>query len=131
MDYGEMLPQVLDKFGPLAAIIVALIFGPLFTLIRTRSSRIQSEIKAYELLNQFARQEFEHADYLEEQLRSHQEQLQVAQQRLSQSESQVLQLQTQLTRYEVTVQEVERLQQKLETLRGQVEVLENGNGCHE
>ena len=66
----NLLQQMFQQNGLLGLIIGFLILGPGFTWLRTRTIRVEAEAKAQELVNEFARQERQRADRLEEQFRT-------------------------------------------------------------
>ena len=64
----NFLNQLFQQDGLVGLVIGFLILGPGFTYVRTRTLRAQSEATAQALVNEFARQERQRADRLEEQL---------------------------------------------------------------
>ena len=70
MEIVNFLQQLFQQNGMIGLIIGFLILGPGFTFLRTRTIRVEAEAKAQELVNEFARQERQRADRLEEQLRT-------------------------------------------------------------
>jgi chromosome segregation ATPase len=108
-DYNELFQQVLQQYGLIGLLVVFVVLGPLFTLMKAKNAQLQTEVKAQELLNEFARQERQRAERLEARLDA-------AQQQLDKAEAEVLELRAIVSRNETELQEVPRLQAQIQEL---------------
>jgi exonuclease VII large subunit len=64
----NLLEQAFQQYGLVGLLVTFLTLGPGFTYLRTKNACLRAESRAQELLNEFLREEREHADQLEERL---------------------------------------------------------------
>ena len=63
-----LLQQAFDQYGLLGLLLTFLVLGPGFTYLRTKNACLRAESRAQEILNEFLREERDHADQLEARL---------------------------------------------------------------
>ena len=61
----SLLEQAFQQYGLAGLLVTFLVLGPGFTYLRTKNACLRAESRAQELLNEFLREEREHADQLE------------------------------------------------------------------
>ena len=113
----ELLHQIFQQYGLLGLLIGFLVLGPGFTLLRTKTIRVQAEAKAQALVNEFARQERQRADRLEEQLRT-------TLQKLDSTEEEVSRLRLKLAETNSQLEEISGLRRQVRKLTRRVRELE-------
>lgn len=118
-DYTSLYQQVLQQYGLPGLVITLLLVGPVFTFLRTRNLKAETEVKTQDLLNEFARQERARADRLEVMLND-------ALTKLDQSEHEVIQLRQEVSANQRKLDEVPMLRAQIQALTGRVTELEGG-----
>jgi len=114
---NELLGQIFQQYGVVGLVIGFLILGPGFTYFRTRTIRVQAEMKAQELLNEFAQQERQRSERLEMRLTS-------TQQKLNTAEDEVSSLRLRLAMAQSDLDEMPKLKHRLRLLMRRVSELE-------
>jgi hypothetical protein len=116
-EYTDIFQSVLQQYGLVGLITMFLLMGPIFTLIKTRNVRAQTELSAYALLNEFARKEIQRADRLEERLNE-------ALAKHEALEKELLQFQETLNVTRQRLEKVDRLQKQVHELTARLDELE-------
>ena len=113
----NLLSQIFQQHGLIGLIVGFLILGPGFTYFRTRTIRVQAEVKTQALLNEFAIQERQRADRLEEQLNN-------TLRKLDNAEEEISKLRLKLAETRNDLGDVSRLRQQVRKLTRRVRELE-------
>lgn len=117
----NFLHQLFQQDGLVGLVIGFLILGPGFTYFRTRTLRAQSEAKAQTLLNEFARQERQRADRLEEQLNATLRKLDSTEEEVSNLRLKLAEAQNELDDMAALRQQVRKLTRRVRELEAAVE----------
>lgn len=127
MEIVNFLQQLFQQNGMAGLIIGFLILGPGFTFLRTRTLRVEAEAKAQELVNEFARQERQRADRLEEQLRTTLHKLETTEDEVSRLRLKIIENQTKLETMPSLRRQIRKLNRRVSELETVVEqkTLEN------
>src|SRR4051812_16252737 len=102
-------------------IIGFLILGPGFTFLRTRTIRVEAEAKAQELVNEFARQERQRSDRLEEQLRTTLRKLETTEDEVSRLRLKIIENQAKLETMPSLRRQIRKLNRRVSELETVVE----------
>ena len=113
----NLLEQAFQQYGLMGLVVAFAVLGPGFTYVRTKNSRLQAEVQAQALLNEFARREQEQSERLEERLTSTLE-------RLDQSKDEVFHLRLALNQTQHDLHEMREVCQKVDALTERVVELE-------
>jgi len=113
----NLIEQAFRQYGLLGLLVAFIVLGPGFTYVRTKNTRLQAETKAQELLNEFLREERDHAEQLEENLTA-------TLARLEEEKEEVFQLQLKLTQNAFQLEKLAELRQQVQALTERVTELE-------
>ena len=113
----NLIEQAFRQYGLLGLLVAFVVLGPGFTYVRTKNARVQAETKAQELLNEFLREERDHAEQLEENLTA-------TLTRLEEEKGEVFQLQLKLAQNAFQLEKLAELRQQVQALTERVTELE-------
>jgi DNA repair exonuclease SbcCD ATPase subunit len=113
----NLLEQAFQQYGLVGLLVTFLTLGPGFTYLRTKNACLRAESRAQELLNEFLREEREHADQLEERLNQ-------TLARLDAEKEEVFELKMQLARTQLAQNGLADLRQQLAALSDRLAALE-------
>jgi DNA repair exonuclease SbcCD ATPase subunit len=118
----NLIEQAFNQYGLLGLLVTFLVLGPGFTYVRTKNTRLQTESKAQEILNEFLREERDHAEQLEKNLKD-------TLARLEGEKEEVFQLQLKLAQTEFELEKMGELLQRIQALTERVSELEEQIKC--
>jgi uncharacterized membrane protein YgaE (UPF0421/DUF939 family) len=123
----SFLHQLLQQEGLVGLVIGFLILGPGFTYFRTRTIHAQTEAKAQALVNEFARQERQRADRLEEQLNAALRKVESTEEAVASLRLKLAEAQNELGEMTTLRQQVRRLTRRVRELETAVEEKNRAN----
>lgn len=118
-----ILEQVLQQYGPIGMLIAFLVVGPGYTYIHSKNTRLQTETKAQELLNEFARQERQRTDELERYLNQTLQRLDTAKDEVASLQVKLAHAQSDLEQMPVLRCQIAELMDRVKELEARIEAL--------